>query len=310
MTYKELLDSVSFEEIAPFIAKYHGDNDCMVLYKIHYDMLRGLIPDPEQAYYKTATVSHGEQEEDWPDPHLMVHPIEGQIWEGALTVELIIDSDVKESLAEIAACCLWHTSFYGFTEDQLEETFKRWENGHNDLSEEEAKRLEIKKYIQRIEEAGGHVPSMQELPDISDEADYRKRIDVIGGFITVALPQESDVVCMSVGELCKLFHAKHCKWYMLKSYCLDAARRTTYLKELIEKYNAFDYGTLEHVIVVITTSADYPLLMEEMELVSYIGTMCSGTVSYIVKVDPDIEKEMKIDVAFYEYEKEQKEQNG
>jgi len=25
MTYKELLDSVSFEEIVPFIEKYHGD---------------------------------------------------------------------------------------------------------------------------------------------------------------------------------------------------------------------------------------------------------------------------------------------
>ena len=310
MTYKELLESVTFEEISPYIAKYHGDDDCMILHKIHYDMLRGLIPDPEQAYYKTATVSHGEQEEDWPDPHLMVHPIEGQIWEGALTVELIIDSDVKESLAEIAACCLWHTSFYGFTEDQLEETFKRWENGHNDLSEEEAKRLEIKKYIQRIEEAGGHVPSMQELPDVSDEADYWKRIDVIGEFISVALPQETDIISMSIGELCELFHAKHCKCYMLKSYCLDAARRTAYLKELIEKYNAFDYGTLEHVVIVIMTSADYPLLMEEMELVSYIGTMCSGTVSYIVKVDPDLEKEMKINVAFYKYEKTKEEQNG
>ena len=310
MTYKELLDSVSFEEIAPYIAKYHGNDDCMVLYKIHYDILRSLTPDPEQAYYKTATVNYYEPEEDETEPRLHVHPIEGQIWEGALTMELIIEPDVKESLAEIAACCLWHTSFYGFTEDQLEETFKRWEKSRNDLSEEEAKRLEIQKHIQRIEEAGGHVPSMQELPNVSDETDYWKRIDVIGEFISVALPQETDIISMSVGELCELFHAKHCKCYMLKSYCLDAALRTAYLKELIEKYNAFDYGILEHVIVVITTSADYPLLMEEMELVGYIGTMCSGTILYIVKVDPDLKKEMKIDVAFYEYEKAKEEQNG
>lgn len=26
MTYKELLESVTFEEISPYIAKYHGDD--------------------------------------------------------------------------------------------------------------------------------------------------------------------------------------------------------------------------------------------------------------------------------------------
>ena len=36
MTYKELLDSVSFEEIVPYIEKYHGEKGCLALYKIHY----------------------------------------------------------------------------------------------------------------------------------------------------------------------------------------------------------------------------------------------------------------------------------
>ena len=87
---KELLDSVSFEEIVPYIEKYHGEKGCIALYKIHYDMLRHLTPNPEDSYYyKNATVSHGEPDEDWPEPHLTVHHIEGQIWEGALTMELL-----------------------------------------------------------------------------------------------------------------------------------------------------------------------------------------------------------------------------
>ena len=49
MTYKELLDSVSFEEIVPYIEKYHGSKGCLALYKIHYDMLRHLTPNPEDA---------------------------------------------------------------------------------------------------------------------------------------------------------------------------------------------------------------------------------------------------------------------
>lgn len=134
MTYKELLNSVSFEEIVPYIEKYHGGKGCLALYKIHYDMLCHLTPNPEDAYYKTATVSHGEQDEDWPEPHLTVHPIEGQIWEGALTMDLIIEPDVTESLAEIAACCLWHTSFYGFTEEQTRAKFESW---NREISEEE-----------------------------------------------------------------------------------------------------------------------------------------------------------------------------
>ena len=104
--------------------------------------------------------------------------------------------------------------------------------------EEQAEKLKIQKYIQQIEQAGGHVPSMEELTDISDEEEYWKRIGVIGEFITKALPQESDVVGLSIVELCELFRAKHCKWYTLKSYCQDASKRTAYLKELIEKYNA------------------------------------------------------------------------
>ena len=42
--------------------------------------------------------------------------------------------------------------------------------------------------------------------------------------------------------------------------------------------------------------------MEEMNLVDYITSMCSGTVAIIVKVDAELEKEMKLSVAFYEYE--------
>ena len=161
MTYKELLDSVSFDEIVPYISKYHGDNDCLVLYKIHYDMLQSLTPDSKKADYKTATVDYYESEDGETESYLHVYPIEGQIWEGALTMELTISPNVKESLAEIAACCLWHTSFYGFTDEDLQEYFNRLENGYEKIDKED-----FQMYIRQIEQAGGHVPLMSELPDI------------------------------------------------------------------------------------------------------------------------------------------------
>ena len=56
MTLYELLHQVSFDEIVPFIKRYHGWN-ALALYKIHYDYLRHLTP--ELGEETTATVSNG-----------------------------------------------------------------------------------------------------------------------------------------------------------------------------------------------------------------------------------------------------------
>ena len=145
---------------------------------------------------------------------------------------------------------------------------------------------------------------MSELPDIRIKAKYRKRIELVSKFISGVLPQETDVVGLPIDSLCELYRAKHCKWYMLQSYSRDSAQRMCYIKELIEKYNAFCSGVLENVIVVITTSEEYPLLMAEMELLEYIAKMCDGEFSFMVKKNAGLQEEMKVDFLFYEYEKE------
>ena len=313
MTYKELLNSVSFEEIVPYIEKYHGGKGCLALYKIHYDMLCHLTPNPEDAYYKTATVSHGEQDEDWPEPHLTVHPIEGQIWEGALTMDLIIEPDVTESLAEIAACCLWHTSFYGFTEEQTRAKFESW---NREICEEEFEKQQAKEWGKKIIEAGGNIPSEDELMKIPSfwvtvnnnrklkESEYWKRIGMIEEFVVRNLPSNTDVVNMTVEDLCKLFYSNHYIEYDYKSCCEDEKLRADYLKELITSYEAFEHGVLNNAVIVLSSSKKYPLMMEETRLAAYIAEMGKGEYSFIYKVDDSLGKELRINVAFYEYEKE------
>lgn len=313
MTYKELLNSVSFEEIVPYIEKYHGGKGCLALYKIHYDMLCHLTPNPEDAYYKTATVSHGEQDEDWPEPHLTVHPIEGQIWEGALTMDLIIEPDVTESLAEIAACCLWHTSFYGFTEEQTRAKFESW---NREISEEEFEKQQAKEWGKKIIEAGGNIPSEDELMKIPSfwvtvnnnrklkESEYWKRIGMIEEFVVRNLPSNTDVVNMTVEDLCKLFYSNHYIEYDYMSCCEDEKLRADYLKELITSYEAFEHGVLNNAVIVLSSSKKYPLMMEETRLAAYIAEMGKGEYSFIYKADDSLGKELRINVAFYEYEKE------
>ena len=47
-------------------------------------------------------------------------PLEGDCWNDSLSKELVIDDEVEASNAEIAACFLWHTSFYGYLPYQRE----------------------------------------------------------------------------------------------------------------------------------------------------------------------------------------------
>lgn len=308
MTYKELLNSVSFEEIVPYIEKYHGGKGCLALYKIHYDMLCHLTPNPENAYYKTATVSHGEQDEDWPEPHLTVHPIEGQKWEGALTMELIIEPDVTESLAEIAACCLWHTSFYGFTEKQTRAKFESW---NREISEEEFEKQQAKEWGKKIIEAGGNIPSEDELMKIPSfrvtaknntkrkQREYWDRIGMIGEFVARNLPSDTDVVNMTVEDLCKLFYSNHYIEYDYNSYSADESVRADYLKELITSYEAFAHGTLDNAVIVLSASKQYPLIMEETSLATNIAEMCTGESHFIYKVDETLGRELRLNVAFY-----------
>jgi len=314
MTYKELLSSVSFEEIVPYIGKYHGVKGCLALYKIHYDMLCHLTPHPEDAYYKTATVRHAEEEEGWTESYLEVHPIEGQKWEGALTMELTIEPDVTESLAEIAACCLWHTSFYGFTKEQTRAKFERWDR---EISDEEFEKQQAQGWMKKIIEAGGNIPSVEELMKIPSfrkavnnnrkrqESEYWERIGMIGDFVVRNLPSDTDVMNMTVEDLCKLFYSNHYIEYDYQSYCDDENVRADYLKELITRYEAFEHGTLDNAVIVLSSSKQYPLMMEETRLAAYIAEMGEGKYNFIYKVDDSLGKELRINIAFYEYEKKE-----
>lgn len=314
MTLYELLHQVSFDEIVPFIERYHGWN-ALALYKIHYDYLRHLTP--ELGERTTAVVSNGELDESWPEPHLDAHPLEGDLWEHSLAKELIIEPDVKASLAEIAMSCLWHTSFYGFTEEQLKAKFESW---HRDMTDEEFQRQQAQERKRKILTAGGNVPAEEEILNIPSfkekvkndkeliASEYLNRVGMIAEFISQNLPSSSDIVSLPVEELCKLFYANHYIEYDYRSYCEDEKYRAEYLIELIGRYEAFEHGILPNALIVLSTSKKYPLLMEEMRVAEHIAEMSKGVIRFIVKTDDTLDKELRMNIAFYEYEEKGNEQ--
>ena len=330
MTLYELLHQVSFDEVVPFIERYQGWN-ALALYKIHYDYLRHLTP--ELGERTTAVVSNGELDESWPEPHLDAHPLEGDLWEHSLAKELIIEPDVKASLAEIAMCCLWHTSFYGFTEEQVEERFESLGYYAEDMLDSDITRLRAKRVIRAIEEAGGEIPSVKEYMKVSAFhskirskckafKSHRKALAKAGisrssmrSFAHQIIRKEyyyriwvaSDVVSAMlkssmahVEDVRPLLLSNHMQSYKYKTMAFDSQKRVGWMKELIEKYEAFNEPPYKNCIVCIGTSSIYPFRTEETSIIECIVSRCSGTNSFYVYTDDKLEQDMRVTTMFYE----------
>ena len=330
MTYKELLHQVSFDEIVPFIKRYHGWN-ALALYKIHYDYLRHLTP--ELGKRTTAVVSNGELDESWPEPHLDAHPLEGDLWEHSLAKELIIEPDVKASLAEIAMCCLWHTSFWGFTEEQRDERFENLDYYAEDMLDHDITRLRAMKVIRAIESAGGKVPSIKEYLKVRAfynrirskckefkshrkafakagirrssmrsytrhiiRGEYYNRIQVASYVIMAILKSPM----AQAEDLKPLLLCDHMQSYEYKTMAFDSQKRVAWMKELIEKYEAYNIPPLKNCVVCIGTSSAHPFRVEEASIIECIVSRCSGSNLFYIYTDEDLGQDMRVTTVFYD----------
>ncbi len=341
MTLSELLHTVTFEEVAPYIVKYHGDDKCMAGYKIHFDLLRGMKPSCSEGDNKIATISHyeGIGEEEIPPLMLDAYPLEGDYWEVSLAKELVINPDVNATWKEIAACCLFHTSFYGFTQDDKKDTFDSWideRRGNNKL----------KNYRQIY---GKEMPSIKQMLEKRSFHNYiRRKMKLHRRFRAESFTKEDKLllgytkrkwrmwkhweIATHYREIilgrCNFFHhvvedgyepptldskylnirsafmnAEHCFVYRYKTYANDIFRRLEYFKELVEKYNAFRDTTSQSCIIKISSSSRFPpTTEEEKEIAGLILTKCTDSEPSLLGIDiwrEELGKELQIDIAFY-----------
>lgn len=332
MTYSELLHSVSFDEIAPYIGKY-GNEEGTALYKTHYDMLKLLKPRDGEDDEKTVTISNAELYYDFEEPHLDAFPIEGCYWEVALAKEIIVEPDVNATWAEIAACCLWHTSFYGFTREQRDETFENLEFYEQNLLDPDITRIRAKRVQKKIEERGGRIPSKKEMmtvPTFRHEVnkrvrrashlsfgckkrklvrriiadEYWKRILKIGTIICDCLRFEEDDSFLEWEELYKAFFANNYRVYRYLSYPADGQGRGEWLWELITRFNAFNKGILPNIILCINTSHEHPMTASDID---YLAWRSSSWFDYDIlwgswgqNYDDSLGKQLRLSVLCYD----------
>ena len=104
--------------------------------------------------------------EDGSGLHLDAFPMEGDMWEHSLNKELIIASEVKASNEELAACCLWHTSFYGFVKKHVDERFRIYELDMGTLDRWNGNLYYKARALQNfsvIRKHGGIIPTIRQL---------------------------------------------------------------------------------------------------------------------------------------------------
>lgn len=291
MTFKELLDCVRFEDVAPLIVKMYPDmGQSLGWYKIHFDMLRLMQPVfHEDANDKVCHITM----EDWEDGsglHLDAYPMEGDLWEHSLTKELIIEQGIKATNEELAACCLWHTSFYGFVEKHVKERFRI-----EDLDVGTLDRWDDSLYYKAtalqnfsiIREHGGFIPTIRQLSKskkaelIKQAKDsmflgstpmnrikrkkhfrieflehYYERMSVISDFIVQAIPALKGIRnYILVEQLCELFKSELFGFVVIPSYAEENEDSATYLLNLIQKYDMLPKA--DNVILYMARGYEY-----------------------------------------------------
>lgn len=298
MTFKELLNSVNFEDVAPHIVRMYPEmKDCLGWFNLHFDILRQMKPIHHlNANSDVCNISM----KDWEDGtglHLNAFPMEGDLWEHSLTKELIIAPNVKACNEELAACCLWHTSFYGFTYGKVEESLHIGEECNQLVSIPDMRhyRNAARQSFSQIRRYGGSIPSMRELsPSKRKELirkaksiywnkhrkarlnrpkrkriirqafleKYYERMQNISQFILKVAPHLSHINnYVKISHLCRLFNSERFGITTIESVAEKNKDSATYLKELIAKYDMLPKA--QNHIIYIARGYDYDLELDD-----------------------------------------------
>jgi hypothetical protein len=239
---------------------------------------------------------------------------------------------VKATDAEIAACCIWHTSFYGFVDKQAQEYLRfdeddleikdRWDDSIYN-------KVKAMRYFSIIRRNGGHIPTMKELARskkkelirrskedfwcISRRMNkikkkrmfrrefkgyYYERMATISKFIVQAIPALSDERNdMTIDQLCELFQSDLFSPETITSYADENTNGTKYLCDLLEME---DIDTrLDRMVVVLTTGEYHKELTEdEQRLCKLLIGNCKSS-NILLATDPSLGRQVRIDYATF-----------
>ena len=333
MILQDYIKSVEFIKVASAFKKMYPDDFHMLPYlKCHYDILCHTEPVyDENANSQECRISLY-YDELVNKTYLSAYPLEGDKWSASLCKEVIIDPEVIATKEEIVACCLWHTSFYGYTEEQLAETAKDF-SVYRDKTELEFSQFELDNSLAELKRIGYEnisLPSYEVVKRIVKrranhtynnwkrkhinkrvrnrlfrkeflKISYYQYLNSIARFIIDIWTPDAENLTLE--EICKISGSKRFASYSYNSYSYGKCDGSDYLKELIFNFNGFnkDYIFSNVTICLIKPVDKLNLSDKEKTLCKVIYSLCpNGINKTVVKADINLIRESKIIVGFYE----------
>ncbi|WP_195472560.1 DUF6557 family protein [Bacteroides xylanisolvens] len=327
MTFKELLNCVKFEDVAPHIVKMYPDmKNSLGWFNLHFDMLRHLPPVVhEDANDKVCHITL-RNDENGTESYLDAFPMEGDYWEHSLTKEIIVDSDVKATNEELVACCLWHTSFYGFVEKHLDEKFGEICLGRDSYSYNKVWTMRNYGIIRKY---GGTIPTIRELSMSKKQkltrltkdniwygsnrlnkskrkrmfrqefmVHYYERMAHISEFIVQAIPAlDNGKNYLTTEQLCELFQSENFCSEEIMSFADDNESGANYLMNIISRYDMVQ--RMDGIVVCLITGTRHEVLSDnEQRLCNYL-TEGRKHSDLIIGVDTSLGNQVIIRYAAY-----------
>lgn len=333
MILQDYLKSVEFIKVAGAFKKMYPDDFHMLPYlKCHYDILCHIEPQyDENANSQECRISLY-NDKIVNKTYLSAYPLEGDKWSASLCKEMIIEPEVNATKEEIVACCLWHTSFYGYTDEQLAETAKDF-SVYRDKTELEISQFELDNSLAELKRIGYEnisLPSYEAVKRIVKrrtnhtyknwkrkhinkrvrnhlfrkeflKISYYQYLNSIARFIIDIWTPDAENLTLE--KICKISGSKRFASYSYNSYSYGKCDSSDYLKELIFNFNGFDKDYIfSNVTICLIKPINNPNLSDkEKDLCQAIYSLCPyGTNKTVVKSDINLGVETKILVGFYD----------
>ena len=337
MTFKELLLSVDFRKIADAYYKMYPEQAYMLPFlKCHYDMLCNTTPVINPNVKSQACHISMRYDEWTKKSYLSAFSLECEVWSALLCKTIEIAPNVTASLEEIVACCLWHTSLYGYTEEQLANTAEKFSNEWRDMSDLEIYQQKLSRNLTTIAQLYNFTPILPSLKKIykvvKSRANERYKIykrkhikkrlrnrmfrrnfikteyyrylySILRFILEVKTPNES------MEEWFTFYLFDKFITYNYRSYTYGKSDPAEYLRELIDEYNAFDKTYRNVYICLVSANVNNSrhsslsnLSNSERQLCYSIISSCSDWGPFYIrtKYDSTLGNEMRMIVAFYE----------
>ena len=127
-TVKEWLGGVSFKEIVPFLVKKDSMAKAHLTdYKMAFDRLCAMAPAEDDGVIVNIEMT---DYDDGTGAWLSVHEESAEKWAIELARQVVVADDVVAGREEIVAEMLWELTYWGFCDEDLDDTFEKLHNGY------------------------------------------------------------------------------------------------------------------------------------------------------------------------------------